>query len=141
MSGPPRSIAIAIIRRGEQLLVGEVPDAVKGVTGWRPPGGEIEFGERGADAVRREICEELGISVVEPRYLGIIENIFTNLGATGHEMVLAYAVRFADPHMYERERLNGVESSGEPFVCIWKRITEFRADVPLYPEGLLALLT
>ncbi len=54
MAGP-RSIAIGIIRRGEEILVTAVPDEVKGVTGWRSPGGGIEFGERGSSTLARPV--------------------------------------------------------------------------------------
>jgi 8-oxo-dGTP pyrophosphatase MutT (NUDIX family) len=122
------------------VLVFEVPDTVKGVVGWRPPGGTIEFGERGSDTVVREIREELGVDVVEPVYLGTVENIFTYFGAAAHELIRVYTTRFADPRYYERERFECVEANGARFGCVWKPIAEFRAGVPLYPEGLLELL-
>jgi ADP-ribose pyrophosphatase YjhB (NUDIX family) len=135
-----RAIAIAVLRRGDEILVFEVPDPAKGVTGWRPPGGGIEFGERGAETVAREIDEELGVPVHEPRYLGTVENIFTYLGAKAHQLVRVYEVRFKDPHHYERERFDCVEANGVRFTCIWKPIADFRGGVPLYPDGLLELI-
>ena len=135
-----RPVAVALIRRGNDVLVFEVPDRTKDVVGWRPPGGTIEFGERGSDAVVREIREELGAQVVEPAYLGTVENIFTYLGATGHELVRVYSVRFADPRPYERGTFDCVEANGVRFTCIWKPIADFRAGAPLYPDGLLELI-
>jgi len=90
-----RPVAVAILRRDDRILVFRVPDPVKHVIGYRPAGGTIEFGEAGADTVVREIREELGVEVIEPRYLGTLENIFTYLGKTGHELVRVYEVRFA----------------------------------------------
>jgi len=135
-----RAIAIALIRRRDEILVFDVPDPTKGVTGWRPPGGGIEFGERGAETASREVHEELGARVVDPRYLGTIENIFTYLGVDGHQLVRVYAVRFADPELYDRERFDCVEANGARFTCVWKPIADFRAGVPLYPNGLLDLI-
>ena len=135
-----RAIALAVVRRHEEILVFEVPDAVKGVTGWRPPGGGIEFGERGAETVAREISEELRVRVQDPRYLGTIENIFTYLGIDGHQLVRIYEVRFEDPQLYQRELFDCVEATGAPFTCIWKAIADFRAGAPLYPDGLLDLI-
>ena len=37
-----RPVAVALINRGDEILVFEVPDAVKHVVGWRLPGGTIE---------------------------------------------------------------------------------------------------
>jgi hypothetical protein len=55
--GLARPVALALIRRSEEILVFEVPDPVKGVTGWRLPGGTIEniftyLGVAGHDLVR-----------------------------------------------------------------------------------------
>lgn len=135
-----RPVAVALFRRGDALLVFDVPDAVKGVVGWRLPGGTIEFGERGSEAVVREIREELGVDAVELAYLGTVENIFTYLGADGHELVRVYAARFADQRLYERERFDCIEANGARFTCIWKPIADFRAGVPLYPDGLLEMM-
>lgn len=116
-----------------------MPDQVKGVTGHRPPGGTIEFGETGAATVIREIKEELGVDVVEPRYLGTLENIFTYLGRPGHELVRVYEARFADPQLYERDVFECVEANGAAFSCVRREIDSFSGDA-LYPAGLLALL-
>ena len=135
-----RAIAIAVLRRGDAILVSEVPDPTKNVTGWRPPGGGIEFGERGAETVVREIEEELGTRVQDPRYLGTVENIFTYLGVKGHQLVRVYEVRFADQQLYEREQFDCIEANGVRFVCVWKPIAQFGARAPLYPDGLLELI-
>jgi ADP-ribose pyrophosphatase YjhB (NUDIX family) len=134
-----RPVAVAILRRDDRILVFRVPDPVKHVIGYRPAGGTIEFGEAGADTVVREIREELGVEVIEPRYLGTLENIFTYLGKTGHELVRVYEVRFADSSLYGRDEFACVEANGEPFTCVWKPLKDFDRD-PLYPTGLLALL-
>jgi len=138
--GLARPVAVALIRRGDEILVFEVPDPVKGVNGWRPPGGTIEFGERGRETVVREIREELDVEVVDVGYLGTVENIFTYLGVAGHDLVRVYAARFADEQLYERARFDCVEANGVEFTCIWKPVADFRAGTPLYPDGLLALI-
>lgn len=135
-----RPVAVALFRRGDAVLVFDVPDAVKGVVGWRLPGGTIEFGERGSEAVVREIREELGVDAVDVAYLGTVENIFTYLGTDGHELVRVYAARFADQRLYERDHFDCVEANGPRFTCIWKPIADFRAGVLLYPDGLLELI-
>jgi ADP-ribose pyrophosphatase YjhB (NUDIX family) len=135
-----RPVAIAFIRRRDDVLVFDVPDAVKNVVGWRPPGGTIEFGERGSETVVREIREELGVEIRDAVYLGTVENIFTYLGAQGHELVRVYAARFADQRLYERDHFDCIEAHGARFICVWKPIADFRAGVPLYPDGLLELL-
>jgi len=135
-----RAIAIAVLRRGGEILVSEVPDPMKNISGWRPPGGGIEFGEHGAETVVREIAEELGVRVEDPRYLGTVENIFTYLGIKGHQLVRVYEVRFADAKLYDRDRFDCIEANGIPFTCLWKPIAQFGARAPLYPDGLLELI-
>ena len=141
MSGQlARPVAIAVIRRGDEILVFDVPDAVQDVVGWRPPGGTIEFGERGADTVVREIREELGVEVVGVDYIGTVENIFTYLGVAAHEIVRVYAARFVDRREYEKSRFECIEANGARFTCVWKPIADFRAGALLYPDGLLGLI-
>ena len=135
-----RPVAVALIRRGDEILVFDVPDAVKDVVGWRPPGGTIEFGERGADTVVREIREELGVEIADVDYIATVENIFTYLGAAGHEIVRVYAARFVDQREYERSRFECIEANGARFICVWKPIEDFRRGALLYPEGLLGLI-
>ena len=42
---------------------------------WSLPGGKVDFGERLADAVKREIFEELGVGIALTRPLGLVEMI------------------------------------------------------------------
>jgi ADP-ribose pyrophosphatase YjhB (NUDIX family) len=133
-----RPIALAIIRRGESILVFPVPDPVKGITGFRPPGGTIEFGETGAETVVREIKEELDVDIVDLRYLGTLENIFTYSGKRGHELARIYQARFAEDATYARSRFECVEANGASFTCVWA-VAEVARD-ELYPTGLLELI-
>jgi len=136
----PRPIALAVIRHDDRLLVFEVADSVRGITGYRPLGGSIEFGERGHETVARELLEEIGAKLVDIRYLATLENIRQYLGRPGHEIVRVYEGRLSDASFYGRELIEGVEEDGEPLRCMWKPIAEFERGVPLYPEGLLDVL-
>ena len=72
-----RAKALGVIQHEGRLLVFEGYDSVKDETYYRPLGGGIEFGETGAQAMAREIREEIGAEVTNVRYLGLSENIFT----------------------------------------------------------------
>ena len=139
-TGRVRAVAVAVIRRHDEILVADIPDEIKGITGYRPLGGTIEFGERGDETIVRELREELGAEIVDTRYLGTLENIFAYRGTPHHEIVRAYEARFADARMYERERFDAVEERADAFVCTWRSIRAFGANAPLYPEGLLDLI-
>jgi len=138
-TGRLRPIALALIRRNDEILVFEGYDPAKAQIFFRPLGGGIDFGERGAEAIRRELAEEIGVEVDEPRYLGTLENLFVYDGRPGHEICLIYAVTFRDRSLYEREQLEGRESSAR-FDAKWKALSDFRNGDRLYPDGLLGLL-
>lgn len=133
--------ALGIFQHDGKLLVFEGYDPVKDETFYRPLGGGIEFGETGAQAMAREIREELGAEVTKVRYLGVSENIFIGDGKDGHEIVLLYAAELIDAALYEQAEFEVVEPSDATFRAVWMPLSDF-ADgrTPLYPEGLIAIL-
>ena len=135
-----RPLAICLLTSAGRILVNEARDPVKGLTFYRPLGGGIEFGETGAEAVTREILEELGAVVRNVRYVGTLENIFTYLGEPGHEIVLVFDAEFEDASLYQREFLEVREINGDAFKATWRALSSFSADASLFPDGLAALL-
>src|SRR5690348_666229 len=136
-----RPLAIGIFRRDDRILVCEGYDPIKQQTFYRPLGGGIEFGEQAAETVVRELREEIGAEMINPRYLGALENLFIYNGKPGHEIVLVFAGELTDPALYERETWIGQEDDGEAFTVVWKPLADFAAGrALLYPDGLLALL-
>lgn len=136
-----RVLALGIFRRGDEILVFEGYDPSKDQLFCRPLGGAIEFGEYGHQALARELREELGAEVLDPRYLGTLENLFVYDGQPGHELVLLYEGTLADPARYEQSELTAYEDDGTPFRALWKPLADFGpGKAPLYPDGLLAFL-
>ncbi len=137
-----RPLALVLFRREDgHILVAPGFDHVKGQRFYRPLGGGIEFGERAEAAARREIREELGAEVEGLRLLGVFENLFTFLGSAGHELVWLYEGRFSDPGFYVGDELTADEG-GAAFPVHWVPMDVFtNREAPLYPDGLLALLT
>lgn len=138
-----RTIAICVILHRDhtdRIIVAEGYDPVKAQTFYRPLGGRIEFGELSRDTVVRELREEIEAEVTSLRYLGTLENIFTYNGEAGHEIVLVYTGNFADPRLYDTEQIHGRGDSGEAFDVVWKPLSDFNGQTPLYPEGLMELL-
>jgi 8-oxo-dGTP pyrophosphatase MutT (NUDIX family) len=140
--GRVRPIAIAVVWRADCLLVFEAYDASKDQTFYRPLGGGIEFGEYGRDAIIREMREEIGAELRDVHYLGTLENVFTYERRRGHELVLVYEATLADPSVYAAEGLVAQEDNGASFKVVWKSLSFFHSGAaPLYPSGLLELLT
>ena len=141
VSGTVRPVALCVMRREGKLLVFEGYDTAKEDHFYRPLGGTVEFGELSADAAAREMAEELNTEVQNVRWLGVIENIFTVHGQTGHEIVMLYEADFVDETMYERSPIWGQEDDGSPIKAVWKPMDDFRAGRGrLVPEGLLEML-
>jgi 8-oxo-dGTP pyrophosphatase MutT (NUDIX family) len=136
-----RPIALAIIWRGDEILVSEGYNDVKRETFYRPLGGAIEFGEYGQAAVAREFMEEINEVITVRRYLATFENIFTYNGKPGHEIVRLYECEFVDAAVYERETMTGEDDNTVLFTTRWLPLAYFQqGNAPLYPDGLLEML-
>ena len=77
--------------------------------GWRPVGGSIEFGERAADALKREFAEELNQEIRDQRLLCVLENLYSHNDSPGHEIVFVFEAEFADAEAYKGEHYNFVD--------------------------------
>ncbi len=135
-----RATAIGILRRDDRILVTAVTQDDGRITGWRPPGGGIEFGETADQALVRELREELAAEARVLRRLGVIENLFSHHGTPGHEIVFAFEAELTSPGITGPERFV-VEDSGYRDQAAWMPLADFRTGrARLWPEGLLALL-
>jgi ADP-ribose pyrophosphatase YjhB (NUDIX family) len=136
-----RPLAICVFRRDDGcILAAPGFDTVKQQRFYRPLGGEIEFGELAEEAVRREIREELGCEIDDVRLLTVSENIFTFLGAHGHELVWSFEARLLDESLYQRDVVECHEGDSR-FEAHWVPLEAFvRGDFPLFPDGLLEVL-
>jgi DivIVA domain-containing protein len=135
-----RAVAVVVIWDRGRLLAAELTDSATGRTVYRPPGGEIAFGERGQETVLRAFREEFGAGLTDVRPLATLESIFRIGGQDGHELVLVYEAAPVDPALWTQQRLLG-HGPGGPTSAVWVPIDVFRRrDAVLLPEGMLALL-
>lgn len=137
MSQTVRPVALAIILRPEtgELLVFEGCDPSRDLTYHRPLGGGIEFGESVAEAVRREIMEEIGVPVTVVRELGCLESRFVANGKPKHEVAFLVECAFEDAAQYDRDLFEDREGNGEH--GIWRRPDD---RTVLFPEALPDML-
>lgn len=140
-----RPVALGVPTRsdGDELLLAEHRDPAAGEAFYRPLGGGVEFGEQSADAVVRELGEELDVTVTETRHLATLERTFEFNGQDCHEIGFVYAVDLAEDWAYEGESFVGREPElGEEFDVAWVSRDELgRDDVTVYPEELLELVS
>lgn len=100
--GRIRVLALALVMRGEELLVFRGNDPATGKVFHRPLGGGVEFGETEAEALRREMLEELGAEIADVRLRGVLENLFTWDARPWHEIVMLFDATLRDPALYAR---------------------------------------
>lgn len=126
--------------RGERLLAAEVEADDGRVTGVRPLGGAVEFGETREEALRREFREELdvGIRIVGPWHA--FENIYQHEGRTGHEFIFVADIELDQTALYEMEIIR-FDEGGVSSRARWFGPAEMEMErIELYPTGLQALL-
>ena len=80
------TIARGVCVKGGMLLLCRA----KGGTSTYLPGGHIEFGETGRQALVREVKEELGLTSSTGAFLGAVENAFQQHGKPHAEINLVY---------------------------------------------------
>jgi len=62
-------VAVGVLRRGREYLVQRRQTGTPCAGQWEFPGGKVEAGESARDALQRELAEELGVAVRQPRRL------------------------------------------------------------------------
>lgn len=137
---PPSSIratAQAVILKDHQILVYEGFDRLKNENFYRPIGGTVEFLELAKDTVIREFKEEAGIDVMDPTLLGVLENIFTFEGHSGHEIVQVFQCKFKDESLYAQKEFPLVEGDTSLENAVWKDISFLiQPRVRFFPTGM-----
>ena len=79
------------VRDGKLLLC-----RAKGGSSTYLPGGHIEFGETGRQALVREVKEELGVESSTGAFLGVVENAFLQHGKPHAVINLVYELRLGN---------------------------------------------
>lgn len=86
---PHLQVTAGIIRRAGKLLIAQRPAGGMLAGLWEFPGGKQEPGESLSDCLRREIREELGITIDVEEEIACVDHEFTHLSITLH----AFAAR------------------------------------------------
>jgi thiaminase/transcriptional activator TenA len=135
-----RPLVAAVIRDGDRVLVWEDHNPATDEVVCVPLAGGIEFGESGAEAVARELHEEIGAAVARVEYLGTVEDIYDWDGQKRHELYLCYDVDLADDAIYQADEVPVVEPDGTEYVARWRSLEEFNGEARLVPDGLPGLI-
>ncbi len=108
---------------------------------WCLPGGRVDFGESGEEAVRREIVEDHGVDLRIERLRWVVENIYRQRGTRFHEASLYYLASLPEdsPEAAATSPWKTVEEDGTPLLNQWHRVDELEA-VNLLPNFLCTRL-
>ncbi|HIF64615.1 MAG TPA: NUDIX domain-containing protein, partial [candidate division UBP10 bacterium] len=125
--GERRLVVGAAIVRGARVLAARRTTPPEAAGRWELPGGKVEPGEQPADALEREIAEELGCTIEVSAWLSGASVIDDHL-----ELRVAVArIVDGDPEPHEHDRLTwvGVDGLDGPGGLDW-----MVADRPFLPE-------
>ncbi len=114
--------AVIVNERGELFLARRGPLAKNERGLWEFPGGSVEFGERLADALKREIREEYGMEIEVGALLDVVDHILPEEGQ--HWVSPTYLCRL----------LSGEPKILEPGKCTeigWFRVEDVPEDLTM----------
>jgi 8-oxo-dGTP diphosphatase len=124
--GWPRLGASAAIFRGGEILL--IQRAKGGYTGlWSLPGGHVEPGERTAEAARREVHEETGVTAEIDGFVDIHEII---VGMEARALAAHYVLTVYHGHWVSGEASPASDSRDARFFSL-----DALDDLPLTPEA------
>lgn len=127
-----RRAALCVFRHGDAFLVTEIQDPKTKLVMHRPPGGGIEEGETPEMAVRRELREELGISLTEVVELGTVDHIWFLNGREVRERAWLFLANSSDDARLSRgECPELIEADGQRLKTVWRPIDQNIASLPL----------
>ncbi|MGI8416783.1 MAG: NUDIX hydrolase [Nakamurella sp.] len=101
-------------------------------------GGGIEFGETSDQAIVREMLEELGVQLIDPVLVGVIEDIFSVDGRPGHIIAFVYTGSIPGDHIDPAGAT--FTDNGEPMWVEWRPVDDDQSAIPLYPAGVSATI-
>ena len=105
---------------------------------WALPGGKIKIGETGEDAIRREMNEELGISLCNVKIHSVSENFFEINGVKYHRYIFSYILDVnKNNYIFNNEEFNGLEKND--LIYKWFDIDELDRTL-IKPDNLCELL-
>jgi 8-oxo-dGTP pyrophosphatase MutT (NUDIX family) len=108
----------------------------------RPVGGGLEEGETPEEAVRREVMEELGVTLGEIEPLGSIDHVWQWKGRENHERAWVFlSSSDMDERLSRGETPELIEADGDRFPTVWRAVRGPAVGLPpLCPAALEEML-
>lgn len=103
---------------------------------WSLPGGRAELREPAEETLRREMREELGVTIGVERLLWVVENFFQYDRRDYHELALYFLMTFPPaPPLYRAAAPFAGGEAGLPLIFRWVPLADLDRTV-LYPPFL-----
>lgn len=125
-------VAILIYNQDRVMLHQEIGD-----TYWNMPGGRVKCGESTAKAIVREVKEELGLDIVEPKLIDVSENFFEFMDRKNHELLFVYRCECDDKTFTSRQDIKGLDN--DRLIYHWFKKSEV-SSLTLKPEIIYKLI-
>lgn len=100
------NVVVGMIKRGDRFLIAERPVGKPYSGYWEFPGGKIELGESPLDALKRELKEEIGITVTAATHWKSIDHTYPD--KTVHLSLWWVDAYLGEPHPLENQTLRFV---------------------------------
>lgn len=109
---PHHTVAAAVIQRDGTVLIAQRPP--EGLLGglWEFPGGKLQTGESLAQALQREICEELQAEITVGEAFGVYQHAFTHFRVTLHAFCCSLVS--SEPYPVEASQIRWVKPEELP---------------------------
>jgi ADP-ribose pyrophosphatase YjhB (NUDIX family) len=110
-------------------------------TWWALPGGRVEMHESSADALLREMREEMGVEVELRHLLWVMERFY--LSSRRHHSIQFYYLMQVPEALLPASAptFTSPESNDTPLVFQWQQLADLESlAMPLYPAALCTLL-
>jgi len=133
---------LCLIQHGNGFLVAEIQDPQTNLVLHRPPGGGVEEGETPEQAVRRELREELDITLTSVLALGKVDHVWSWNGREVPERAWLFLASSSDDARLSRgECPELVEADGQRIKTVWRPIEENISSLPpLCPSRIAEFL-